>query len=112
MHYFSIKPTALKILLFSFLFSLATCSTKSPEKTSDPKLKKKESELLEKAKAAEAKGQTTPPKVSVCDRTEAIKQAIMKKLEKTDCATIKAEHLKSILFLDLSRSSVATPIST
>ena len=31
----------------------------------------------------------------------------MEKLKKTDCATIKAEHLKNILFLNLSRKEIA-----
>ena len=98
--------SSLTLLFLSFL-SLSTC-TKSPKtQKPDPHLKKQETELIEEAKKLEAKGQTTALEVSVCDRTEAIKQAILKKLKKTDCAAVKAEHLKSILFLDLSYKEIS-----
>ncbi len=44
--------------------------------------------------------------VSVCDRTEPVQQAILKAVDKEDCAVVTAQDLRAIEVLNLSDSEI------
>ncbi len=70
-------------------------STKLIEKT-------KEADKLKTTKAEVKKKPETAAEISVCQRTETIKDAILRKVKKTDCSKVTNEDLKSITSFSLS----------
>ena len=64
--------------------------------------KTKEADKLKTTKAEVKKKTETAVEISICHRTEAIKDAILRKVKKTDCSKVTNEDLKSITGLSLS----------
>ena len=102
-----------RILCILCILSLFACkdSTNNTQKEEEQKREKEDrpqAELRRQVQELETKEQTTVAELSVCDRTEAVKQAILAEVNKENCYEVKAEHLKTIIALYLDYKGLTT----